>query len=76
MTKARDWILRDDGALCLSGYPIRICMNPKGAGPFTLISESHGSALPYWALDSAKQEAERLADEVDAFTPQVEGTKP
>lgn len=67
----REWILREDGALCLSGYPIRIHNAPGGPLRFTLTSDFHKEHLPYATLDYAKMNANRLADEIDEFTPKA-----
>lgn len=64
----REW-LREDGVLCLSGYPIRIHATPNGPLAFNLVSDFHGRALPYGTLESAKIDADRLAKEIDEFTP-------
>ena len=63
------WILRDDGALCMDGYPIRITRDKPEIAPFWLGSDFHGKTLPYFTLESAKLSAKRLADEIDEFTP-------
>jgi hypothetical protein len=59
-----EWILRADGALCLSGYAIRIRPNRLGADmarlPFLVASD--------WDLEDAKRVAKKLAREIDAFT--------
>ena len=64
-------ILREDGALCLSGYPIRIHPN-KPNSPFSLVSDFHGTELPYYVLRCAKMDAERMAKEIDEFIPSGE----
>lgn len=67
MTKKRDWLLREDGVLCLDGYPIRILQTPNADMPFKL--ESDGMmALPYWTLALAKMDGNQRADELDEFT--------
>lgn len=66
----RKWILRD-GTLCLDGYPIRILLDNSGGMPFKLVSDSHGTPLDYMTLGLAKQDANRMADEIDEFTPPV-----
>lgn len=70
----RKWILRD-GTLCLDGYPIRILSDNRGGCsggmPFNLVSDFHGTSLGYMTLGLAKQDANRMADEIDEFTPPV-----
>jgi len=63
-----DWIMREDGALCLAGYPIRI---KRGAElPFDLESDWHKRRFSYGTLDIAKRDGERWAKEIDAFDPE------
>jgi hypothetical protein len=67
-----EWILRADGALCLSGYAIRIRPNRLGADvarlPFLLTSDWHRQTSTYMDLEDAKRVAKKLAREIDAFT--------
>ncbi len=62
------WIKRDDGALCLDGYPIRIERNHSSQIlPFIVVSDWHHNASPYQSLDAAKEWAKRLAVEINEF---------
>ncbi len=64
------WLLREeDGALCLDGYPIRI-IRRHGMLPFTLVSDFHGTQLPYATLAGAQLDAYRLVEEIECFTPE------
>jgi hypothetical protein len=67
-----EWILRADGALCLSGYTIRIKPNRHGADiarlPFLVVSDWHRQTSTHMDLESAKRLARKLAREIDAFT--------
>ena len=60
------WILREDGALCLAGYPIRI--KRGGSMRFLVESDWHNSSTPYMTVSGAKAGAERLAEEIREFT--------
>ncbi len=62
------WIKREDGALCLDGYPIRIVRNHGSEiFAFKVVSDwPHGESK--WAsLKGAKEWGERLAVEIDEF---------
>lgn len=67
MTPHREWLKHPEtGALCLSGYPIRI--EPGGLLQWRAIQDSPVKRdVPYTLLSFAKQMAERWADEVDEF---------
>jgi hypothetical protein len=71
-----DWILRSDGALCLSGYPIRIIHDRKN-GYFLLISDWHPLKKSFHTLSGAKYEATyRLIDEIKEFSLEEEKSFP
>jgi hypothetical protein len=67
-----EWILRADGALCLSGYAIRIKPNRVGADmarlPFLVTSDWHRQTSTHMDLEEARRLAKKLAREIDAFT--------
>ena len=65
------WILRDDGALCAEGYPIRIRQTPKAELYFTLECDGRQPMTSH-TLQFLKLEAERLASEIDEFQPAAE----
>lgn len=62
-------ILRDDGALCLSGYPIRIERRRGSGFPFIVVSDWHETEHQLITLETAKDVASRLAREIDEMTP-------
>lgn len=63
------WLLREDGSLCMDGFPIRIRRRTGSNMPFELISDWHKLSLPYHCLESAKIDAKRLAGEIAQMTP-------
>jgi hypothetical protein len=67
-----EWILRADGALCMSGYAIRIKLNRCGPDlarlPFLVVSDWHRQSSTHMDLECAKRLARKLATEIDAFT--------
>ena len=62
-----EWIMRSDGALCLSGYPIRIKKVPDGYG-FKLTSDWHKHSVVLRSLASCKQFADDWVADIDAFS--------
>jgi hypothetical protein len=66
------WVKRDDGALCMDGYPIRIERGVRH--PFRVVSDWHKTGVDCGALDYAKKEAKRLAVEIYEFNnPEQDG---
>lgn len=69
MKKVSTWLIRNECTLCLDGYPIQIIRH--NARSYEVTCEGLTASRTV-TLAMAKLDAQRLAEDLDAFNPDLE----